>query len=261
MKLITLLAALLATISSTYCWSDLRIGGRIVGGVNITIEVAPYQASLLHGLVEYLHICGGAIISKNFVITAAHCMIYPIQEYIVRVGSTASLEGGDVHEISRFLIHPQFNRNLLDYDVSLLQLKTSIEIDNWTKKVIPLPLFGEVLPEGTAVVVSGWGLTQNPTESNLYLRAVILNIMNQQECNRQYANEGGITIRMVCASAANKDSCNGDSGGPVRRLSDGKLVGLVSFGPNDQSCANSDYFGVYTRLAAVRPWIYVNARV
>lgn len=79
---------------------------------------------------------------------------------------------------------------------------------------------------------------------------------------------------MVCAFALNKDSCAGDSGGryligrniisinyeyfpkigPMRRLSDGKLVGLVSFGPGDE-CANAEYPGVYTKIATIRPWI------
>lgn len=65
---------------------------------------------------------------------------------------------------------------------------------------------------------------------------------------------------MVCAFALNKDACSGDSGGPVRRLSDGKLVGLVSFGPGTL-CADPNYPGVYTRIASVRKWIYVNAKI
>lgn len=51
--------------------ADLGDGGRIVGGMDIRIEEAPYQASL-----QYFgsHICGAGIISKNYIITAAHCV-------------------------------------------------------------------------------------------------------------------------------------------------------------------------------------------
>lgn len=48
-------------------------GGRIVGGEEIRIEEVPYQASLLY--FGY-HICGGSIISQDFIITAAHCELY-----------------------------------------------------------------------------------------------------------------------------------------------------------------------------------------
>lgn len=75
-----------------------------------------------------------------------------------------------------------------------------------------------------------------------------------------FKGDGGITPRMVCAYALRKDACIGDSGGPVRRLSDGKLVGLVSFGPGND-CAVVGFPGVYTRLSMLRPWIYANSRV
>lgn len=52
--------------------NSLGNGGRIVGGENIWIEEAPYQASLMY--FGY-HICGGAILSKKYIITAAHCKL------------------------------------------------------------------------------------------------------------------------------------------------------------------------------------------
>lgn len=43
----------------------------IVGGVETTIEKHPWQVSLQK---NSFHICGGSIISKDWVITAAHCV-------------------------------------------------------------------------------------------------------------------------------------------------------------------------------------------
>lgn len=72
--------------------------------------------------------------------------------------------------------------------------------------------------------------------------------------------DGGVTARMFCAHELQKDSCSGDSGGPVRRLVDGVLVGLVSFGPGNE-CASPTIPGVYTRISSVRQWIKLNANV
>lgn len=46
------------------------LDGRIVGGKPTTIEDYPYQVSLQH---RSSHVCGGVVISEDYVVTAAHC--------------------------------------------------------------------------------------------------------------------------------------------------------------------------------------------
>lgn len=81
-------------------------------------------------------------------------------------------------------------------------------------------------------------------------------IANQNKCKRTYSN--GITSRMICAGSleGGKDSCFGDSGGPlacsVNRVN--LLVGLVSFGP-DEECGKANSPGVYSKISTVREWI------
>jgi len=57
---------------------------------------------------------------------------------------------------------------------------------------------------------------------------------------------------MVCAGRKNKDSCSGDSGGPLITKTDTddpeKLIGISSFG--GEQCADSKFPGVYARVSA-----------
>ena len=69
---------------------------------------------------------------------------------------------------------------------------------------------------------------------------------------------GAVTPQMFCAAAKTdgRDTCGGDSGGPILR-EDGKggwvQVGVVSFGVGQ--CGNAALPGVYTRLALYTDWI------
>ncbi|CRL01593.1 CLUMA_CG014320, isoform A [Clunio marinus] len=247
-----------AAFSSRVARNQIGVGGKIVGGEEIKIEDVPYQASIqFFGM----HICGGAIISKDCVITAAHCTFRVVANQLtVRVGATKNFDGGDVHEVSKIKDHPFFNIETYDYDFSILQLKKSIEIDGVTKKEIRMSMLNEKLNEKTSILISGWGETRNLAEDPNVLRSVILSVSNLLQCHIKYIYDGGVTKRMFCAFTLNKDACAGDSGGPVRRLSDGLLVGLVSFGPGSL-CADPNYPGGYSLISSVRNWILINAQV
>lgn len=99
------------------------------------------------------------------------------------------------------------------------------------------------------------GETMNFNETTDLLREVDVPIVNQKECYELY--EGIITNQMICAAHKNggKDSCAGDSGGPLSAInSNGEivLIGVVSFGAE---CADPIYPGVFARVASVRAWI------
>ena len=61
---------------------------------------------------------------------------------------------------------------------------------------------------------------------------------------------------MFCAASPGKDSCSGDSGGPIIAGTSGSdLVGLVSWGIG---CARAEFPGVYTRVGQFVTWIEEN---
>lgn len=97
----------------------------------------------------------------------------------------------------------------MDYDFSLIKLSRKIVFDAVTKAPIALADSDEFVGDQTPVLVSGWGDTKSVFESNQYLRAVILNVVNFESCEVIYAYHGGVTDRMICAAGKDKDSCQG----------------------------------------------------
>jgi secreted trypsin-like serine protease len=93
------------------------------------------------------------------------------------------------------------------------------------------------------------------------LQIVKVPIMSNEECKRMYKTaRQKIILRdtILCAGYAigGKDSCEGDSGGPlaVRDEPGSKwtLAGIVS---NGVKCAEPNLPGIYTRISEYRNWI------
>lgn len=173
----------------------------------------------------------------------------------VRIGSSYQRSGGQIVRVKQVIQNKKYSTRTMDFDVSLLELSAAVEFTQEVKS-IPLVAANEHIADGTKCLITGWGETENSSESNLVLRAAIVPLVNNFRCNMQY--RGGITPRMICAgyTEGGIDSCQGDSGGPLSYENGGvrKLVGVVSFGAG---CAEKNYSGVYARISAplIRSWI------
>lgn len=186
-----------------------KSSGKIVGGLPIPIEDAPYQVSLQ--TKSGFHFCGGSVISPNFILTAAHCTEGNAAKYImVRAGSDMTKSGGVLVGVQKIHQHEKYNNQLIDFDYSLLQLAQPL---NFSKSIQPigLPDQDDPVEDGTMCLVSGWGNTQNAAESREKLRAAYVPSYSQEDCQNSYVQYGGVTDRMICAGykKGTVDSCQG----------------------------------------------------
>lgn len=183
--------------NSTELLAKPTFDGRIVGGFQIDIAEVPWQVSLQYNG----HMCGGSILSENWILTAAHCIKHienSPSQMKVRVGSSTHRNGGVIHHIQRAISHSDYNCRTIDYDFGLIKLKDKLEF-NESVQPITLPNFDDTFEDDTNCLVTGWGHTKNPNESSLYLRGAEVRIVNQTLCSKAYSLFNGITQRMICA--------------------------------------------------------------
>ncbi|XP_078509282.1 transmembrane protease serine 9-like [Lissotriton helveticus] len=232
------------------------ISNRIVGGEDAQEGSWPWQISLEK---NGFHICGGSLITNQWVVSAAHCFSRPIytSSYVVRMGAY-QLSISSYNEVRSNVMNIWVNWNYTSTgslgDIALLELETPVTFTDYIQPVC-LPSASIKLPVGMSCVVTGWGNTGEGVNLQYpkTLQEVEVPIVDQQVCNSLYGN---ILYDMVCAGnlEGGKDSCQGDSGGPMvcKFGSTWLLAGIVSWG---EGCARPNYPGVYTRVSVYEDWI------
>ena len=111
--------------------------------------------------------------------------------------------------------------------------------------------------DNVSALVTGWGRLNYTGPKSDTLKEVRVNTVTNSECARSHGDHR-ISDNMICAGATGRDSCEGDSGGPLAVLGqDGsyRQIGVVSWGKAG-GCARQDYPGVYTRVTSLLGWIH-----
>ncbi|XP_076678240.1 trypsin-1-like [Andrena cerasifolii] len=226
----------------------------IPGGHDVKIEDVPYQVSL-HALGKS-H-CGGAILSKSWVITAAKCTSYAPNVMTVRAGSTKHSSGGTIHSVDEIIRYPNYtinNHGVPINDVAVLKLRPPIDLNGIPKAI---QISKDVVRSGVRTTITGWGATDESGTQWNTLRRLYLNSITKESCDEAYEELVKLPEAKICVEApGGKGVCNGDEGGPV--TVDDQLAGLVSW---HYGCGEKGYPDVHTELYPVRDWVMSTTQI
>jgi trypsin len=280
-----LAAVALLIPASASAQRDGSVEPKIVGGSPVSISQYPWQAAVIEsgsGNAHNRQFCGGSVLTSRIVITAAHCVydtdpdclnagfgLAPCvgsdsggtgttrpepNDFEVVLGRTTLSNASEGAEVGiTALAHqgnydPDYQGNGVPrYDVGYLVLpsptvQTQIKIAGADAASLWAP--------GSPVDISGWGTTSDGpfADTEDTLRAATVFVVSDPSCSDAYGSDFDADT-MVCAAAPGRDTCAGDSGGPLQAAIGGgvyRLVGITSWG---DGCADPDFPGVYTRVA------------
>ncbi|XP_065366523.1 chymotrypsin-2-like [Calliphora vicina] len=228
--------------------SHLAGEGRVVGGEVAEEGLAPYQISL-QGMYNG-HMCGGAIIDKEWVLTAGHCVDGYNPTYLrIITGTNKHYEPDAIYEVDEFWTHCNFNNPMYHNDIALIHINGSIKFNEKTQ---PIRLPVKPMKPGDDVLLTGWGSTEFGSGGPDELQKLTTKFISHQQCSEMHEGEMHemLDVGHICTfTHLGEGSCHGDSGGPL--VSNGYLVGLVNWG---RPCAT----GVPDAHASVyyyRDWI------
>ncbi|KAK0182936.1 hypothetical protein PV327_001017 [Microctonus hyperodae] len=266
----------------------ISFSDRIIGGNNAPMGVYPWIArigyvndgNLPNSVQNVSFRCGGTIINKYYILTAAHCVtVLPgrFKATMVRLGEHNTETNPDcennycanpVQDIDpvQIIVHKHYNTPLFKHDIALIRLSQPITFNDYVKPIC-LP-HGALLTKnmvGEIAEAAGWGIVDlDNLKTSTVLQTIKLPVLETSVCEKVFLRHRALIDenQMCVGGKLGQDSCTGDSGGPLMKVDsvDGPpkyyLFGIVSFGV--KNCGQTATPAVYTRITHYILWILEN---
>lgn len=271
---VTLLCVIAATTVATVNGNNLgfvneqktNIGftnGRVVGGREAERHSAPWIITMQWGIILGQHLCGGSIISNEWIVTAGHCLhAVPAIGLFNVIAGRHSLVGNEQTEQRRSVnrartwIHELYVGGVAPHDIALIQVSPGFEFNAFVR---PITLPTQSSEHTGDVTLWGWGSTSTtevPTRP-IRLQTVDKPIITLELCKIAFWATINETVPLhennVCTGplTGGISACSGDSGGPIAQ--NGTLIGIASW--TVIPCGQPNAPTVYVKVSAYIDWI------
>lgn len=237
-----------------------KIEPRISRGLTSERGQFPFYVYLEGHSTESLFECGGSLISDRFIATAAHCLELVDEKIDIHLGLLESKKEFEPGRLTitvapnRIIFHPAFESKSLMNDIALIELVEPIELNSFIQPIELATCEDDDFAERFDVVAVGNGYKKSEGGIADILQYAPMTTTPIPLCMRVFpflVHRASV----FCAENDKKRSsvCTGDSGGPLKRISDNKLIGIASFiSPNNCDEGQPQAF---TKVAFYRKWI------
>ncbi|XP_049853801.1 serine protease snake-like [Schistocerca gregaria] len=240
-------------------------------GKNIAVPgLFPYLAVLGYGnLSDSKWLCAGVLVSESSVLTTARCLGNRNLGLVsrVRLGDVdLTTPNGDdetvqLIDVDKVTPHPLYQPRSRFHDVAVLHLRTPAKLSS---RVRPACLNSLTQLPTNRVIIAGFGAESSRSTEFGTARYVDVTEIPALQCQKALPQLTRIGVKvnesLICAAdeAGGRDSCRGDSGGPLQVRLDKphcqfSVAGLSSFGP--VFCGEPGVPSVYTSIAEYLEWI------
>ncbi|XP_063620427.1 kallikrein 1-related peptidase b22-like [Cydia splendana] len=215
-----------------------RPDSKLIGGLSTKPSSHPYVVSLQTRLFRIrAHICGGTLLSQNWILTAGHCVT---ESFIVKWLPMDAIAGSNnAHEmhnmgfgpdaqiapVDRRIPHPDYAGGIGPNDLAVLHTSNPFKFTKFIQPAI-LPLLSKATYE-YPLMLTGWGILRTTfffPDLPRYLQEVNVTYIPYKECYEaiEAIKDKGETNPLdeksnICTGpiTGGVSACSGDSGGPL----------------------------------------------